>query len=367
LRYIDKTGIKDNIEDIPYSFAAPDSLLKAKDVLDWDEFTERRVQGKNTQSKGLVHVGNVTSDSGKAVKWYTFIAARPTFDEISEANQLETSETKDVDAGIYISTRGMPTGIRLTPPRSQQASYWPSFFILLEYDDLRLDMGRKFVGGRVAQMLTKVALTEIFNQHVNAIPMLTVKASDPFDGLMADLSIDEIKNQIAHTPDLGLSRIPYLKAPTEEQGVIAIFHELVGAGLLKGYRTQHSSSHGRYDTYMNYKPDPSVTAASVKRKIKEGSSYNFFAEFKYEAGKSLFEDFDIRKRPRDFRLLICWTLNESAFKDENIEVEDVEFTDTVFHGATHKLIFPNSYGFGAENTLHVIVLKDLVKILKDAE
>lgn len=366
LRFIDNTAFQEDFEDLPYSFAAPNSLLKSRDVLDWDEFKDRIVQGKKPQLKGLVHVGTAISESGKAVKWYTFISQRPTFDEISEVNNLQTSETKDVDSGIYLSTRGMPTGIRLTPPRTQQAAYWPSFFILLEYDDLRLDMGRKFVGGRVAQMLTKVA-SSIFNQHVNAIPRLTTKASDPFNGLETDVSIEEIKNQVSNTPDLGLSRVPYLKTPIGEQGVVAIFHELVGAGLLKGYRTQRSSSYERYDAYINYKPDPSVTASSVKRNIPEGRSYNIFTEFKFEAGQSLLSDFDVRKRPRDFRLLICWTLNESVFRENEIEVQEVELTETVFHGATHKLIFPNSYGFGAENTLHVIVLKDLIEILKKAE
>lgn len=367
LRYVDNTGIQGEFEDIPYSYAAPDSLLKSKDVLEWDDFKERLVQGKNIQSKGFIHVGTETSESGRAVKWYMFIASRLTFDEISIVHNLQTSETKDVDGGIYISTRGMPTGIRLTPPRSQQASYWPQFFILLEYDDLRLDMGRKsVVGGRVVQMLTKVTAS-IFNQHVNAVPKLSSKGSDPFDGLETDVSIEKIKTEVSSTPDLGLSRIPYLKTPVEEQGVIAIFHELVGAGLLKGYRTHRSFYNNRYDIYINYKPDFSVISANVKRKIPEGRSYNIFAEFKFEAGQSLLEDFDVRKRPRDFRLLICWALNESVFKDNQIEVQEVELTEAVFHGTTHKLIFPNSYGFGAENTLHVIVLKDLIEVFKKAE
>ena len=367
LQYIDNTGVHGGFEKVPYSFAAPDSFLKPKEIINWDEFKERRVQGKNIQSKGLVHVGAATTESGRTVKWYAFISRRTTFDEISEEHNLQTSETKDVEPGIYISTRGMPTGIRLPPPRSQQSSYWPSFFVLLEYDDLRLDMGRKFVGGRVAQMLTKVALTQIFNPHVNAIPAFTTKASDPFEGLEADVTIEKIKNEVKDTPNLGLSKIPYLKVPVEEQGVVAIFHELVGAGLLKGYRTQRSSSSERYDSYITYKPDPSVTAASVKKQITPGQSYNIFVEFKFEAGQGLLEDFDVRKRPKDFRLLISWTLNKSVFKDNQIEVEEVELTETVFHGATHKLIFPNSYGFGAENTLHVIVLKDLIEVFKKAE
>ena len=296
LQYIDNKGAHNGLEDIPYSYSAPDSYLRPKDVISWEDFRERRAQGKLIQSKGLVHVGKATSDSGKTIKWYTFVSRRTTFDDISEGNNLQTSEIKDVEPGIYISTRSMPTGIRLTPPRSQQASYWPSFFILLEYDDLNLDMGRKYIVGRVAQMLAKVALTSIFDAHVNAIPAFTIKASDPFEGLETDITIDKIKSEVSVTADLGLSKISYLKIPVEEQGVLAIFHELVGAGLLKGYRTLRSSSHEPYDSYITYKPDPSVTAPSVKKKIAPGQSYNIFMEFKFEAGQTLLEDFDVRKR-----------------------------------------------------------------------
>jgi len=364
LKHIDNQGVHEDFSDVPYSFAAPGDMLKSKDVLSWEEFSERRVQGKSTESKGLTDVGIATSDSGKAVKWYTFISQRGTFDELSETLGLQTDDSKDVDAGIYISTRGMPTGIRLAPPRSQQASYWPSFFILLEYDDLRLDMGRKFVGGRVSQMLTKVALKKIFDAHVNAVPRLTTRASDPFDGLEADVTMEQIKTDVSITADLDLAEIPYMKVPREEQGVVAIFHELLGAGLLKGYRVLRSSSHERYDTYMNYKPDPSVTAASLSRAVVAGRSYNIFAEFKFEAGKTLLEDFDLRKRPKDFKLLICWSIDKAVFVANSIEIKEVALTESVFHGATHKLIFPNSYGFGAENTLHVIVLQDLIEVLK---
>ena len=365
LKYVDNSGKQGKFDDVPYSFQAPHSFLKPKEALSWDDYSERRIQGKSTNAKGLVHVGEQITESGKAVKWYAFISQRTTFDEISEINKLETSETKDVDSGIYISTRGMPTGIRLTPPRSQQAAYWPSFFVLLEYDDLRLDMGRKFVGGRVGQMLTKVAL-KIFNDHVNAVPRLTTKAADALVGLEMDAALEKIKSDAATTPDLGFNKIPYLKVPVEEQGVIAIFHELLGAGILKGYRAQRSSSYEGYDSYISYKPDPSVIATSVKKNIKEGTSYNIFAEFKLEAGQGLLTDFETRKRPKDFKLLICWTLNETVFKQNQVEIESVEPTETVFHGATHKAIFPNSYGFGAENTLHIIALKDLIELLKKA-
>lgn len=365
LKFISSTGETGRFESIPYSYATPASFLKTKEVLSWDDYVQRKVQDKPTNAKGLEKTGNQLTSGGKHVKWYMFISQRTTFDEISQINKLESEDSKDVDAGIFIATRQMPTGIRLPPPRSQQASYWPSFFILLEYDDLRLDMGRKYVGGRVGQMLSKVALMNIFNEYVNAVPKLTMKGQDPFDGLEADELIDRIKVAVKDTPDLDLPAIPYMKEPIEEQGVIAIFHELVGAGLLKGYRTQRSSSYERYDCFVNYKPDLSVIPASRKKQTKENVSYNIFVEFKFEGGKSLLEDFEIRKRPKDFKLLVCWLLNEGIFKENHIEVDEVEPTETAFHGATHRLVFPNSYGFGNENTLHVMALRDLIKSFKE--
>lgn len=367
LQYVDSNGAKSSYEDVPYSYASPVAYLAKKDVITWDRYTKLLEAGRERKVKGgsLVRSGTYYSDTGKEVKWFAFASSRRVYDTISEECDLKTERGNDVEPGIYVSTKGMPTGIQLTPPRTGQAAYWPSLFILLEYDAINWDVGRKFVGGRVAEMLKRVALAEIFNKIVDHIPRFITGASSEVEGLEKERELDEIKQDVKETEDLGLATIFYAKVPRDEQGVIAIFHELLGAHLLKGYQTLRSSARQQYDAFVRY----FVRRADLKGKAKdkltkrESAEYDIFLEFKYEAS-ALLADLEERKRARDIKLLVCWTLEEKKFESENIEVEEIDEKDSIYSGATHRLVFSNRYQFGADNLLHVICLKTLLKRLE---
>jgi hypothetical protein len=162
--------------------------------------------------------------------------------------------------------------------------------------------------------------------------------------------LEEIKERARRAEDLDVAAIPYLKVPSEEQGVVALFHEMIGAGLLKGYRTYGNYGVNRYDAFTRTKP-----AAG-------GREFDVFIEFKHEAA-SIFKEFEEKKRPRDIRLLVAWTANLKKFEDDGIEIEELDALDdkVQFHGATHKMILPGRYLYGGDNILHLMVLKDLVK------
>jgi hypothetical protein len=147
-----------------------------------------------------VRTGASTSDTGKEVRWYAMATSRKTYDRISEEFELRTASANDVEPGIFVATRGMPTGIVLAPPRSQQAAYWPSFFILLEYDAIRWDLGRKFVGGRTAEMLKKIALKDIFNEIVDHIPQFIEGGASELAGLEARKSSMKSKRMFVKLP-----------------------------------------------------------------------------------------------------------------------------------------------------------------------
>jgi hypothetical protein len=54
--------------------------------------------------------------------------------------------------------------------------------------------------------------------------------------------------------DLGLPGIGYLKHPDgQEAAVMALFHELVGAGILKGYQRYRSELRETYDLWGHYR------------------------------------------------------------------------------------------------------------------
>jgi hypothetical protein len=368
LQYIDDSGLKSSSEAVEYTYATPAEYLKASEVITWEAYETRlkQARGRTLKGKCLVKTGTSTSDTGKEVRWYAMATSRKTYDRISEEFSLRTALQNDVEPGIYVSTRGMPTGIVLAPPRSQQAAYWPSFFILLEYDAIRWDLGRKFVGGRTAEMLKKIALKDIFNEIVDHIPQFIEGGASEIAGLEGEKKLDEIKEDVRKTPDLSYKGIAYVKEPRHEQGVIAIFHELVGCGALKQYGVLRSSAREQYDAYARYSVTRDDLVGRAKGRLgKPSAEYDIFVEFKFEAADFL-PDLETRKRARDVKLLVCWQLTKKPFDDQNIDVEDVAPGDSIFVGATHKLTFSNRYQFGGENQLYVLCLKDFIAQLKVA-
>ena len=55
--------------------------------------------------------------------------------------------------------------------------------------------------------------------------------------------------------DLDFDQVQYLKQPKREQMVVALFYELIGAGVLKGYRTLRNNSIDQYDAFILYEID----------------------------------------------------------------------------------------------------------------
>lgn len=354
LKYIDLTGVADSDERIEYAYASPDTYLAPSQVVSWEKYEAllKNRRDKSVAGKSLIRTGSSRSDGGREIKWFVFAASRKTFDQISKAKQLCAGDDNDVEGGIYISTKGMPTGVQITPPRSQQAAYWPSLFILVEYNNIKWDVGRKFVGGRTLEMLRKV-VSEIFKGIVDHLSNFIAGGTPELAGMENDRKLEEIKEKARSADDLGLDELPYLKVPSEEQGVVALFHEMVGAGLLKRYRTFGNYGVNQYDSFTK------VSAAN-------GKCFDVFVEFKFEAS-TILKEFEEKKRPRDIRLLVAWTANLKKFEDDGVEVEELENpldSSSAFHGATHKMVLPGRYLYGNDNILHMTVLKDLVRTIR---
>ena len=357
LRYTDPKGVPESEDRVVYSYASPDTYLKANAVVEWSRYqqllTERKE--KSVAGKALVRVGTSTSDGGRQIKWYVFAASRRTFDSISEMHGLVSDETHDIEGGSYLSTKGgMPTGVQITPPKSGQAAYWPSLYILIEYDYINWDVGRKFVGGRTLEMLKKAILKDIFNPIVDHLSAFIAGSTPVLQGLENQSQLDELRKNALARADLDLSAVPYLKQPGEEQGVVALFHELLGAKVIKRYSTYGNYGKDRYDSF-------------IRVEGPNGKTYDIFSEFKYEAS-SVLADFLDKKRPRDIRLLICWSINEKKFEAEGFDIEHIDEDDKpVFHGSTHKLTMPGRYLFGIDNLLWIIELKTIVQRYKASQ
>ena len=329
LKYVDENG-DEFTEKIPYSFDCPQNYIKPN-----LSFTERQKRLANKEDrfvtgKAIFNSGTFITNSGKAIKYYYFVAGRTKFVDMSK-QILITEEDRDlVRGGIYLSTKSMPTGVMVSPPSVGKEGYWANLYIVFEYDDLKLDMGRKSVPPRTAQMMKSLS-ENIYNEVKNHFIDILDTDNEIEDELqsteiidnMWDFLQDEVKN-------LNIDYLTYFKEPQTEQGVIAIFYELIGREKLNGYQTWRISSKDTYDAFVKYRKD-------------EKSSYRkIILEFKNE-GSDVIEDFlSYKKEYTKIKLLVCWSINESKFAQKGFSIRAFEDDDgRYFNGATHEIRMPN--------------------------
>ncbi len=148
---------------IPFAFSSPAERLPKKAVISLDDVQRyfRDAEMKKVFGKSIQLNKVFPTKYGREVRAYCFITSRHVYNQQSE--ELNLPEDLRIQGGIYVATKGMPTGILLPTPKTGRAGYWPNFFLVLEYDHLTLDLGRKSITApRTIEMLGKQA-AQVFN------------------------------------------------------------------------------------------------------------------------------------------------------------------------------------------------------------
>lgn len=342
MTYIDESG-NSLTEKIPYEYDFPQNYIKPN--LAFSE-RQKRLANKEDRSvtgKSVFNFGKFTTPSGKEIKFYYFVSGRTKFAEMSK--EILGEEDRDfVRGGIYLSTKSMPTGVLVSPPPIGKEGYWANLYIVFEYDELKLDMGRKSVPPRIVQMIKRQAelIYDEIKNHFGDILDTDNEIEDEINSAeiidnMWDYLSDEVNN-------LNIDYLTYFKEPQTEQGVIAIFYELVGREKITGFQTWRISSKDTYDAFVKYKRDEKSTYKKI------------ILEFKNE-GSDVIEDFlSYKKEYSKIKLLVCWSINKSKFTQRGFSLREFEQDDNpYFKGATHEIRMPN-----VGSPIEVICLKDFL-------
>lgn len=303
--------------------------------------TTRAIQGRTINVYGIMFPGNTT------------------FSELSRGERrLEFSDenlNKDFPlfkSGIYIGTKGMPTGIEIKEGDGcKYPAYYKRCFFVAHDNDLAFDMGRKTIH-HIPRRRLQEAVTEIFKRFEEIAkfqPGGSAKASVANKTkAQRQREIEEDWKIIEKIEDLACAAIPCQKIPDgQEAGVVAIFHELLGAGQLTKYRPLKSGYGTRYDLYSYYDGD------SSQEKI--------ILEFKYVL-ESVCDDFqNITKFFNEIDILVAWDADETKLEAYNLSLEECNpDEDEVYEGVNYLL---ESHDF--QDPIPVILLKDFIETLED--
>lgn len=369
--FVDDNGKKYE-RPLDFSYWLPDSFVGGNKI-DFVDFKTKaatyddKQKTQKLRGKALYSIGSVTR-SNRTINYYCFFApSRDLWKDICEKNNLYFAGDKNngmlVNGGIYVVTKGMPTGIVIEPPTTGYAGYWNNYLMLIEDDRIIFDLGRKTIPSRTKGTLKDVA-KDLFNEF---LPFIKYVTSDP--PVFANASIQQVKKnntyeELQKYANLNVAGIDYLKHPnSQEAAVVSIFHELIGAKILKGYHSLSSGYKQTYDLWATYDIDSSLVGSNMQSIADANGKIVIpcVIEFKFSA-ESIIDDLsqDI-KFFNDMDLLVCWDLDEQKFAVNSIEVERIDKEDVLFYGSNYKLRWPGSYNLGAAGEKPVLALRKFIE------
>jgi hypothetical protein len=187
------------------------------------------------------------------------------------------------------------------------------------------------------------------------------------------------KNQETHRDRKPLSfersgrSLALVSTPQQEQDVVALFHELIGIGLLKGYKFYATSQSDRYDSlfFMDYLKDSAVLFDRTSERLGISRSFELpyttepkVLEYKYTFD-SLVDDFDKEEKfAKQIDLVVCWTAG-TRYKEKfflSSLLPGDEGLSRELYGATHQAFAVGSH---TQPAFEVLILEDLLSWLQN--
>ena len=168
-------------------------------------------------------------------------------------------------------------------------------------------------------------------------------------------------------------RVALVSTPQQEQDAVALFHELIGAKVLRGFRFFGTSQSDRYDSlfFMEYSGEDKILYDSKANRLGVSRDYPLpystepkVLEYKYSF-ESLVGDFEREEKfAKQIDLVVCWNVGtnyKSKYYLQSLLVGDEGSSRKIF-GSTHQAFATGQ----SVPDFEVVVLEDVLNWLRDA-
>ncbi len=290
-------------------------------------------------------------------------------------------------SGIQLAANNMPQGDTIIVPLARNIGRQNQVHFLIHFNEYTPDLGRKGFHRELTDFAKSVA-KKITENHLarfrNRLKPNTGVATD----LVRELEISEWKKEMLEHEKaqplvlqskhffIPTERVSILSKPTREQDVIALFHQLIAGGVIRGITAMSTNERFTYDGLFkvgfDLKPEiytysgetnplgvPMATAKALQGKVTDPR----VLEYKYSID-GLVEDFDEQnKNMKDIDLCIAWetgALYKGRFGMTSLLLPE-NADQRQFHGVTHILTDLDS----GNKICELIILSDLIDYLND--
>ncbi|MDP3799799.1 MAG: ATP-binding protein [Polaromonas sp.] len=267
-------------------------------------------------------------------------------------------------SGIQLAANNMPQGETILVPLSRNIGRQHQVHFLIHFDNYTPDLGRKGFHRELTDFAKSVT-RQLTETHLSKMRHLLKANTGTSPDLVRELAIDEWKTEmLAHEAKeplsltsphffLPIERVSITSAPTREQDVIALFHQLIAGGVIRGLNMMSTNERFTYDGLFKIVFDlapelyiydqvtnplgvPEITGKALSGKVTTPR----ILEYKFSLD-GLVEDFDSQdKNIKDVDLCVAWSTGDlykekfgivSLLLPENADQRQ-------YHGITHVLV-----------------------------
>jgi len=328
-------------------------------------------------------------------------------------DQIQNGDV-DVSYGVHLAIDGMPTGVRIDQ-WDKGGAYLKRYFVVVDAAlDIsnQLDPGRKGISRYYASQISDRAQDLLSNARIgdsDSFSRYAVRYLDHGHGGRQPIDLPEEfqarvttareqgSEQESHFPALlsllrAHSSLEYF--PSDEQGVIALFFELLNQRVLKGYRAVYlAGSRAVYDAALEYSlectsenvhpTDPLGAGQAFVDQLRRGTGRLRYEHRNHYAGLSALPELcvDFKRTIGDFLDEVIVKSSKSS-KDPNMLNMLVAWDDIVpnyidsaayqliavddryrrYHGTTHRLRLTREYN----TEISCIVLRAVLQRIQQA-
>lgn len=302
-----------------------------------------------------------------------FVSTAKSWTDFKEAVGIRKN-AEFMKGGLQLASDFMIQGDLIVIPLTSTIGYQANTHVIVHLTDGNPDMGRKVFQPEIKVLAEELArrVVDVFKRYLR---LMREDTGAPLPGESDELWHWQqhqvgYRNQHPFQLHLGDRSVSLVSEPQSEQDVIALFHQLLGLNVIKGYGIYATSESMKYDSlcFIKYSKSEHLYESSSPLGVSDTSSFDresrpHVIEYKYSFD-ALMRDFEREKKYEgDINLVIVWTLGTShreKYVLRSYLVGD-EGSTRQFYGATHAAFR------GQVKAFEVICLSDLVAYLSQPD
>lgn len=303
-----------------------------------------------------------------------YVAKRKVWDAINDDEIGVRKGERILRGGLQMASDYMPQGDLITIPLEKYVGLQHNSFVIVHFMRGNMDMGRKVFQPEFTKLAKEIA-SEVTKEFIDYRHLLKKRTSKT--GISSKRELQEWKRKEADWAESNPlavfddGNIKLVSEPQSEQDVITLYHQLIGAGHIRGIEILATSEHQQYDGIyrLDYKSGHEFSEANplgVREEWTGNKSGERVLEYKYELGGIVEDIQGEEKDPDDVGLVVCWVPGdrfEEEFELRPLLVGDAG-EDRENFAATHAAYWRTRT---ERPVFEVTVLEDLCGYLKDPE